>query len=73
LVAAVPPLRSDKLPAAPIGMTELQTDRASGPFDMAEAKRDESMGPCIGGWVWRRVSERDKRVELMQEWKPSQR
>lgn len=26
-------------------------------------------GSARGGWVWRRVSERDKGVELMQEWK----
>jgi len=27
--------------AAPVGMTELQTDRASGPFDFAQGRRDE--------------------------------
>ena len=26
-------------------------------------------GPVRGGWMWRRVSERDKGVKLMQEWK----
>lgn len=55
--------------AAPVGMTELQTDRVSGPSTLLRTGGLGSLRSRMGMLGGRRVSEWDTGVELMQEWK----